>query len=102
MLFRSVITALQDAGARIQAFDPEGMVNAREVLQDVTYCEDAYACAKGAAAVVIVTEWDDFRALDLKRLKTVLADPVLVDLRNIYRPEEVRKLGFRYASIGRP
>jgi UDPglucose 6-dehydrogenase len=97
----AVITALQDAGARIQAFDPQGMEHARDVLTDVAYCEDAYACAKDAAAVVIITEWDDFRALDLKRLKSVLAQPVLVDLRNIYRPEDMRKLGFSYTSIGR-
>ena len=98
----AVITALQDAGARIQAFDPQGMEHARRELNDITYCEDAYACAKGAAAIVIVTEWDDFRALDLNRLKSALAEPVLVDLRNIYRPKDMRRLGFRYASIGRP
>ena len=97
----AIITALQDAGAKVRAFDPQGMVHARDMLTDVEYGADPYACAKDAAAVVIITEWDDFRALDMKRLKTVMAEPVIVDLRNIYRPDDMRKLGFKYASIGR-
>jgi UDPglucose 6-dehydrogenase len=68
----------------------------------VEYSADPYACAKDASAVVIITEWDDFRALDMKRLKSVMAEPVVVDLRNIYRPDDMRKLGFKYTSIGRP
>ncbi len=98
----AIITALQDAGAKVRAFDPQGMEHAREMLTNVDYSVDPYACAKDAAAVVIVTEWDDFRALDMKRLKSVMAEPVVVDLRNIYRPDDMRKLGFKYASIGRP
>jgi UDPglucose 6-dehydrogenase len=98
----AIITALQDAGANVRAFDPQGMEHARSMLTNVEYSADPYACAKDAAAVVIVTEWDDFRALDMKRLKSVMAEPVVVDLRNIYRPEDMRKLGFKYASIGRP
>ena len=97
----SVITALQDAGAAINAFDPEGMEQARLYLDDLTYCGDPYACCKGAAALVIVTEWDAFRALDLERVKGLLAAPILVDLRNIYEPEEVRRQGFTYVSVGR-
>ena len=97
----AIITALQDAGARIRAFDPQGMGHARDMLADVTYCEDPYACAEGAAAMVIVTEWDDFRALDLERLKAAMAEPVIVDLRNIYRPQDMARLGFRYTSVGR-
>ena len=82
--------------------DPQqGMEHARDMLTNVDYSADPYACAKDAAAVVIITEWDDFRALDMKRLKTVMAEPVIVDLRNIYRPDDMRKLGFKYASIGR-
>ena len=98
----AIITALQDAGARVRAFDPQGMEHARGMLTDVEYSENPYACAKDAVAVVIVTEWDDFRALDMKRLKGVMAEPVVVDLRNIYRPDDMRKLGFTYTSIGRP
>ncbi len=97
----SIITALQDAGARVNAFDPEGMEQARHYLENLNYCSDPYACCKDAAALVIVTEWDAFRALDLGRVKALLSDPVLVDLRNIYEPAEVRRQGFKYLSIGR-
>jgi UDPglucose 6-dehydrogenase len=97
----AIVTALQDAGARIRAYDPEGMEQARLVLEDVAYAEDLYACAEGADALVIVTEWDAFRAVDLKRLKKTMHTPAIVDLRNIYRPEDVRRAGFTYASVGR-
>ena len=97
-----LITALHDMGARVRAYDPVGMQQARQILPDVTYCDNPYACAKGADALVIVTEWEEFRALDFEQLKSVMAQPVMVDLRNIYRPEEIAKLGFRYLSIGRP
>src|SRR5919107_3318301 len=97
-----VITALQDAGARVKAYDPEGMEAARSVLTDVEYAKDAYDCARDADALVLVTEWDMFRALDLRRLKVALASPVVVDLRNVYRPEEMRRHGFTYVSVGRP
>ncbi len=96
-----VITALQDAGARVKAYDPEGMEAARSVLTDVAYAKDAYDCARGADALVLVTEWDTFRALDLRRLKTTLAEPVVVDLRNVYRPDEMHRHGFTYVSVGR-
>jgi UDPglucose 6-dehydrogenase len=97
----AVVTALQDAGAKINAFDPAGMEQARFYLDGLNYCADPYACCEGAAALVIVTEWDAFRALDLARVKSLLAAPVLVDLRNIYDPAEVRRQGFAYASVGR-
>jgi UDPglucose 6-dehydrogenase len=96
-----VITALQDGGAQVRAYDPEGMQAASALMTDVEYARDAYDCARGADALVIVTEWDMFRALDLKRLKAALAAPVVVDLRNIYRPDEMRRHGFTYVSIGR-
>ena len=96
-----VITALQDAGARIRAYDPEGMGAAEAVLTDVDYAKDPYDCARDADALVLVTEWDAFRALDLRRLKAALAAPVVVDLRNVYRLEEMRRHGFTYVSIGR-
>ena len=96
-----LITALQDLGAKIKAYDPEGMEQARSELSDVTYCDGPYSCAEGADALVIVTEWEQFRALDLPRLKQEMACPVIVDLRNIYRADEVIAHGFRYESVGR-
>ncbi|PZU92144.1 MAG: UDP-glucose 6-dehydrogenase [Chelatococcus sp.] len=98
----SVVTALEDAGAKIKAYDPEGMEQAKGMLPaSVTYCSDPYECVAGADAAVIVTEWTIFRALDLDRLKTLMAAPVLVDLRNIYRAEQVRGKGFSYTDVGR-
>jgi UDPglucose 6-dehydrogenase len=98
----AVITALQDMGASIRAFDPAGVSQAQALLQDVVYCKDAYDCADGADALVIVTEWEQFRALDLDRLRDLMACPVVVDLRNVYRPEEMARYGFAYACVGRP
>ncbi|MGM4918908.1 UDP-glucose dehydrogenase family protein [Tardiphaga sp. 813_E8_N1_3] len=96
-----LITALQDLGATVQAYDPVGMEQAKHELPDITYCDDAYACATGADALVIVTEWEQFRALDLAQVKKKMKQPVIVDLRNIYRPEEMEKAGFTYESVGR-
>src|SRR5450830_1735279 len=96
-----LVTALQDMGAKVRAFDPVGMEQAKPLLANVSFCDDAYACAEGASALVIVTEWEQFRALDFERLKAVMAHPVLVDLRNIYLSEEVARLGFVYESVGR-
>ncbi len=97
-----IIRSLQDAGARIRAFDPEGMQQARGMLENVDYAEDAYDAATGADGLVLVTEWNAFRSLDLERLKATMRVPVLVDLRNVYRRKEVEAAGFAYASIGRP
>ncbi|MBV8489851.1 MAG: UDP-glucose/GDP-mannose dehydrogenase family protein [Candidatus Eremiobacteraeota bacterium] len=96
-----LITALQDMGAKVKAYDPEGMAQAKAILPDVVYCDGAYACAEDADALVIVTEWEQFRALDLERLKDTMAAPIVIDLRNVYRPDEVEKLGFIYESVGR-
>ncbi len=98
----ALITALQDLGARVRAFDPAGMKQAQALLQNVVYCEDAYACAEDADALVIATEWEQFRALDLDRLRDLMACPVVVDLRNIYPPEDMNRRGFAYACVGRP
>jgi UDPglucose 6-dehydrogenase len=98
----ALITALHDMGARVRAYDPAGIENARALLGEVTYCEDAYACAEGADALVIVTEWEQFRALDLPRLKEIMARPVVVDLRNIYRRDEMLRHGFTYVAVGQP
>jgi UDPglucose 6-dehydrogenase len=97
-----LVTALQDLGATIRAYDPEGMEQARSELSNVTYCDGPYSCAEGADALVIVTEWEQFRALDLAGLKQKMANPAIVDLRNVYRPGDVVAHGFKYESIGRP
>jgi UDPglucose 6-dehydrogenase len=95
-----IIPALQAAGARIQAFDPEGH-EARQMLTDVDFKTGPYEAAEGADVLLIITEWDQFRALDLDRVKALMRAPVIVDLRNIYRPTEMTSRGFRYCSIGR-
>ena len=96
-----LITALQDVGATVRAYDPAGMAQAKTVLSNVAFCETPYACAEDADALVIATAWEQFRALDLERLKQVMACPVVIDLRNIYRPEEMAQHGFIYDSVGR-
>ena len=98
----SLIQALQDQGASIRAHDPAGMDAARGLLHDVQFCSNAYEAAKGADVLVIVTEWDAFRALDFDRLAAAMQTPILVDLRNVYRPEDVTSRGFAYFSVGRP
>jgi UDPglucose 6-dehydrogenase len=96
-----LVTGLLDMGAKVRAHDPVGMEQARPELPTIEYCEDPYSCARGADALVIVTEWVQFRALDLDRLKEVMAQPVVVDLRNVYRPEDMAAAGFVYESVGR-
>jgi UDPglucose 6-dehydrogenase len=96
-----LITALQDLGATVRGYDPAGMEQAKPLLPAVTYCNSAYSAAEGAHAVVIATEWEQFRALDLQRLKGIMAQPVIVDLRNIYRPDEMKRANFRYLAVGR-
>src|SRR4029079_14565793 len=96
-----LITALQDMGAKVRAYDPAGMEQARPLLQGVTFCGNEYECAEDASGLVIVTEWEQFRALDFARLKKAMAQPVLVDLRNVYKPDEVTREGFGYEGIGR-
>jgi UDPglucose 6-dehydrogenase len=97
-----LITALKDMGAKVRAYDPIGMENAKREIPDVEFADNAYACAQDADALVIVTEWEQFRALDLERLKGIMKQPVLIDLRNVYRRDEVSRYGFAYDSIGRP
>jgi UDPglucose 6-dehydrogenase len=97
----ALITALQDMGARVRAYDPVGMEQAKQILPEVTYCQGPYDCVEEADAVVIITEWEQFRALDLERVRDLMACPVMVDLRNVYRPEDMQKYGFAYISIGR-
>jgi UDPglucose 6-dehydrogenase len=97
----ALITALQDLGATVRAYDPAGMEQAKPHLPDIHYSSSAYAAAEGAHAVVIATEWEQFRALDLARLKGVMAQAVIVDLRNIYRTDEMKRAKFRYVGVGR-
>lgn len=97
-----ILPALQEAGARVCAYDPEGMAEAGPLLPGVEWCEGAYETMSGAEAVVIITEWDEFRLLDLERVKSLLRQPLMVDLRNIYDPNEMAAAGFVYQSIGRP
>jgi UDPglucose 6-dehydrogenase len=96
-----LITALKDLGATVRAYDPAGMEQAKPYLPDIHYSDSAYAAAEGAHAVVIATEWEQFRALDLARLKAAMAQAVIVDLRNIYRTDEMKRAKFRYVGIGR-
>ena len=96
-----IIAGLQAGGAKIRAFDPEGMDEAKALLDGVEWCEDAYDAVTGAEALTIVTEWNEFRALDLERVKSLMKSPVMVDLRNIYDPDEMAAAGFRYTCVGR-
>ena len=97
-----IIQGLQGRGAKIQAYDPAGMEYAKEYLQDINYKKDLYAVAEGADALILATEWNQFRNIDWKRARKLLRRPVIVDLRNIYDPQRMRALGFHYSSVGRP
>ena len=98
----TIVPLLQEAGAMITAFDPAAMEPGAEELPNVTWAQSAYDAAEGADALVILTEWHEFRALDLSRLETIMRTPVICDFRNIYKPDDIRKTGFHYISIGRP
>ena len=97
----AIVPALQDAGATVRAFDPAAMREAAPLLPGVTWCADPYEVAQGADVLVLITEWNEFRALDLERIGAVMRAKVFVDLRNVYDPAEVREAGFAYSSIGR-
>ena len=97
----TIIPNLQDKGASIVAYDPEAMDEAKGLLKDMSYTTGPYAAMEGADALVIITEWDEFRALDIARIKTALNAPTVIDLRNIYNPREMKIAGFEYSSIGR-
>jgi len=96
-----ILPALIEAGAHLKAYDPAGMDAARREIDDVEWCGDAYEAMTGADAVVILTEWNAFRALDLARVKQLMASPVMIDLRNVYDFEIMESAGFRYACVGR-
>jgi UDPglucose 6-dehydrogenase len=96
-----VITPLQKEGARIRAYDPKAMDKAKEFLPDIEYCESAYAAASGADALLVCTEWDEFRQLDLEKLRTIMEHPIVIDGRNVFDPKRMAALGFVYKSVGR-
>ncbi|MDP3143295.1 MAG: UDP-glucose/GDP-mannose dehydrogenase family protein [Candidatus Omnitrophota bacterium] len=96
-----IIMRLKEEGARIKAFDPQAMDKAKEIFREVKFCKDAYETAKGSDCLVIITEWDEFKELDFKRIKKIISQPIIFDGRNIYKPQAMEKLGFQYFSIGR-
>src|SRR6478609_9251208 len=96
-----IIYGLQERGAKVRAYDPQAMENCKSIFVDVTYCDDAYETASGADALVIATEWNEFRALNLDKIKKALRQPVVVDLRNVYDAKRMRSQGFDYFSVGR-
>ncbi len=96
-----IISKLQSSGAKIRAFDPQAMQGARKVLKDIKFCRNVYEAARGSDCLVILTEWNEFKEIDFKRIKKLLKQPVIIDGRNIYDPEKMRKMGFRYVGIGR-
>jgi len=96
-----IITKLLAEGARIKVFDPKSMEKAKEILPDIEYCENPYQAAEGAEALVIITEWNEFKEMDLNRIKDLLHQPIIIDGRNIYNPDKMEKMGFTYKSVGR-
>ena len=98
----AVVADLLRAGARVRAFDPAAMEGARAVFPELTYAKDAYDCAAGADFLVLTTEWNEFRALDLEKIGGALTSRTLIDLRNVYDPKEMRAAGWNYTSVGRP
>jgi UDPglucose 6-dehydrogenase len=96
----SIAQALEDAGAKLRVYDPEAMEQARPLMPNAIFCKDAYDCAEGVEALVVVTEWDMFRALDFPRLATLMQSKILVDLRNVYRSADVRRRDFTYVGVG--
>jgi UDPglucose 6-dehydrogenase len=95
-----IISALQESGAKIRAYDPEAMEEAKTILKDITYCKDPYDVAKDSDCLCIVTEWDEFKKMDLKKIKELLRSPIIIDGRNIFEKDKIEKLGFKYKGIG--
>jgi UDPglucose 6-dehydrogenase len=98
----AILPALQAAGATLAAFDPEGMAEARKLMPGIAYCATAEEAMTGADALLLLTEWNEFRALDPQRIKSLLRTPVVIDLRNVYNPADMRAAGLHYSSVGRP
>ena len=96
-----IINSLLKEGAKIKAYDPESMERSKEILSDIEYCENPYDAAENADAMLILTEWDEFKELDLKKLKSLMKHHLIIDGRNVYNPDDMKKEGFNYVSIGR-
>ena len=96
-----IINKLQEDGVKIKAYDPQAIAEAKKVFKGIQYAKNPYDAVKGADAMLVLTEWNEFRELDLKKVKKLLKRPIVIDGRNIYSPAEMEKLGFRYYSIGR-
>ncbi|MBU3911368.1 MAG: UDP-glucose 6-dehydrogenase, partial [Candidatus Omnitrophica bacterium] len=96
-----IINDLKDSGAKIKAYDPKAIEKARPILKGVRFCKDMYEVARGSDCLAIVTEWQEFEVMDLKRVKKLMKNPLIVDGRNIFEPEKMKKLGFKYISMGR-
>ena len=92
---------LQKQGAKIRAYDPHAMDRAKSILKNVAYARDAYDACRGADCLLILTEWDEFKRIDLKRIKKLLHEPTIIDGRNLFEPKMMKEMGFRYSSIGR-
>ena len=97
----SILPPLLEKGARVQVHDPQGMDEARKMLPDFSYHDSPYAACEGADAVVLMTEWNQYRALDLARIREAMRDTIFIDLRNVYDPEKMKKMGFSYVGVGR-
>ena len=96
-----VIDRLMHGGARVQAFDPKAMENTKRVMPNITYANNAYEAVKGSEALIICTEWQEFKNLDLSKIKSLMATPIIFDGRNIFNPDTAQQLGFKYIGIGR-
>jgi UDPglucose 6-dehydrogenase len=96
-----IIVRLQAEGAKIKVYDPAAMQHSKKILKDTIFCNDEYECAEGSNALIIITEWNQFRNLDLKKIKNLLIEPIFIDLRNVYEPDIMKKLGFKYCGVGR-
>ncbi|HLB94765.1 MAG TPA: nucleotide sugar dehydrogenase, partial [Nitrospiria bacterium] len=96
-----IVQAIQKRGARVRAYDPVAMDSARKLMPEIIYCEDVYETAKGSDALILITEWNQFRNLDLERIRKALRSPVFIDLRNVYEPQRMKDLGFQYIGVGR-
>ena len=96
-----IIQELQKEGGKIKAYDPEAMEKAKSILNNVEFCKDPYEAAKDSDVLLLVTEWNEFKEMDLKKIKSLMRNPLIIDGRNIYNPEELKKEGFSYISMGR-
>ncbi len=98
----NIVSALKKLGAKIKAYDPISMPNAKQIIKGIEFAKNPYQCVKNADCVCLITEWDEFKKLDFKKVLTLVKHPILIDGRNLYDPAKMRKMGFTYKSLGRP